>query len=147
MIFFLIFLNHLLQKNWPRGRSDRGRFCHRQLRELYEDDFRKPGIYGSGRVWANAWDVFRRATSRGGRGRRAAVDMVVCFGRGGFLLFLVFSTFFFERTRPTASMKPPCLIYISTSRGKADGAKRPRQFFSFRAKSLFIPGCVQGPNT
>ena len=27
------------------------------MRELYEADFHKPGIYGSGRVWANAWDV------------------------------------------------------------------------------------------
>ena len=50
------------------------------LRELYEADFNKHGIYASGRVCANAWDVFRRAPSRGGRGRRAAVAFVVCFG-------------------------------------------------------------------
>ena len=37
------------------------------------------------RVWAEAWDVFRRAPSRVGRGGRAAVDFVVCFGLGGFL--------------------------------------------------------------
>ena len=43
-------------------------------------DSHKPGIYGSGREWANAWDVFRRTPSRGGRGRRAAVDFVMCFG-------------------------------------------------------------------
>ena len=30
------------------------------LRELYEADFHKPGIHGSGRVCAKAWDVFRR---------------------------------------------------------------------------------------
>ena len=48
--------------------------------ESYEADFHKPGIYGSGRVWANAWDVFRHPQSRGGRGRRAAVGFVVCFG-------------------------------------------------------------------
>ena len=41
-------------------------------------------------VWATAWDVFRRAPSRVGRGGRAAVDFVVCFGWGGF-----FSVFFF----------------------------------------------------
>ena len=41
------------------------------------------------RVWATAWDVFRRAPSRVGRGRRAAVDLVVCFRWGGF------SSFFF----------------------------------------------------
>ena len=40
-----------------------------------------------------------------GRGRRAAVDFVVCFGLGGFIrFFLVFiSSYFAERTRPTAS--------------------------------------------
>ena len=38
------------------------------------------------RVWATAWDVFRRAPSRVGRGRRAAVDFVVCFGLGGFFM-------------------------------------------------------------
>ena len=44
------------------------------------------------RVWATAWDVFRRAPSRVGRGRRAAVDFVVWLGWGGFfsLLFFVF---------------------------------------------------------
>ena len=52
---------------------------------MYEADFHKPGIFGgSGRVYPNAWDVFRRVPSRGGRGRRAAVDLVVCFGWGGF---------------------------------------------------------------
>ena len=41
-----------------------------------EADFHNPGIYGgSVRVWANAWDVFRRTPSRGGRGSRAAVDL------------------------------------------------------------------------
>ena len=83
-----------------------------------EADFHKPGIYGgSVRVWAAAWDVFRRAPSRFGRGCWAAVDFVVCFGCGG-----IFSCFFppifvfFERTRPAASMRPPsCLIYHSTS--------------------------------
>ena len=54
-------------------------------------DFHKAGIYGgSVRVWAAAWDVFRRAPSRVSRGGRAAVDFVVCFGMGGFL-----SEFFF----------------------------------------------------
>ena len=83
-----------------------------RLRELYEADFHKPGIYGSGRVWVHAWDVFHRTPSRGGRGRGAAVNFVVCFGSGGYC-FIVF--FFFERTRPAASMRPPRLIYLSTS--------------------------------
>ena len=82
-----------------------------RLRELYEADFHKPGIYGSGRVWANAWDVFRRAPSRVGRGRQAAVDFVACFRWGG-IFSIIFS---FERTRSAASMRPPCLIYLSTS--------------------------------
>ena len=90
------------------------------MRELYEADFHKPGIYGSGRVWANAWDVFRRAPSRVGRGRRAAVDFVVCFGWGGFFVFY----FFFERTRPAASTRPPLASFTS----------------------LVVPGCVQGAN-
>ena len=48
-----------------------------------------------------------------GFGRRAVVDFVVCFGRGGISFFSRF--FFFERTRPAASMRPPYLIYLSTS--------------------------------
>ena len=100
----------------------------------------KPGIYGSGRVWANAWDVFFRAPSRGGRGRRAAAAFVVCSGWGGFFrVFLMFRLlFFFERTRPTASMRPPLasftylLVIIM------------RPFLAYRQKIIFIPGCVQG---
>ena len=60
-----------------------------------EADFHKPGIYGgSVRVWANAWDVFRRAPSRVGRGRRAAVNFVVCFGWGQFFSVLSMSLYF-----------------------------------------------------
>ena len=57
--------------------------------------------------------MFRHTPSRGGRGRRAVVDFVVCLGCGGISFF--FSFFFFERTRPAASMRPPCLIDVSTS--------------------------------
>ena len=62
-----------------------------------EADFHIPGIYGgSVRVWANAWDVFRRTPSRGGRGCRAAVDLF----RGVFFRdwwdFVFFSLFFFS---------------------------------------------------
>ena len=65
-----------------------------------EADFHNPGIYGSERVWANAWDVFRRALSRGDRGRRAAVDFLVCFGCGGF--FRVFRGYAFQIRRARA---------------------------------------------
>ena len=37
--------------------------------------------------------TFRRTPSRGGRGRRAAVDFVVCIGCGG-IFFSSFSFFF-----------------------------------------------------
>ena len=109
-------------------------------KELYEADFHKPGIYGgSGRVWANnACDVFLRMPSRVGFGRRAAVDFVVYFGGGADFFRVVFFDlfFFFERTQPAASMRPPLASFTSLL------VMRP--FFAFRQKSLFIPGCVQG---
>ena len=62
---------------------------------ISEADFHKPGIYGgSVRVWATAWDVFRRAPSRVGRDRRVAVRGVYWVGRIFFVLFL----FLFLRT-------------------------------------------------
>ena len=50
-----------------------------------------PGSMEAGKYWVNAWDVFRRTLPRGGRGRRAAVDFVVWFGCGVFLLFFFVS--------------------------------------------------------
>ena len=50
-----------------------------------------PGYVETGEYALNAWDVFRRTPSQGGRGRRVAVDSVVCFGCGGIsCFFLVF---------------------------------------------------------
>ena len=99
-----------------------------RLRELYEADFHQPGIDESGTVWANACNVFPRMPSRVGRGRRAAVDFVVCFGWGGrifqFFFFLRFFSFF-ERTRPAATMRP----HLTS--------------FSY----LLVPGCVRGAIT
>ena len=66
------------------------------LRDLFEADFHKPGIYGSGRVWANAWDFFRRTPCRGGRGRRAAVYFVVRFWVRRDFVFCFFSFCFFR---------------------------------------------------
>ena len=98
------------------------------MRELYEADFHKPGIYGSGAVWANACDVFPRMSSRVGRGRRAAVDIVVCFGWGGFLSVFIFRFLFsFSLLRThTAYCKYEatflnCPIYLSTSTGVRTG--------------------------
>ena len=116
------------------------------MRELYEADFHKPGIYESGQVWSNAWNVFRRAPSRGCRGRRAAVDFVVCFGWGGFFRVFFPGFFFFERTRPGANMRPPCLIYLST-RNEA----RPRErsdrgrFLPIGKKASYYRGAYRVP--
>ena len=94
------------------------------LRELYEADFHKPGIYGSGRVWANAWDVFSRVPSRVGRGSRAAVDFVVYFGWGGFFrdfffLFLRTHTAFcnYEATLPHLQSSPGWLLGTRAVKG------------------------------
>ena len=140
--YFSLFSELFAVKNRPRVRSDRGRLCHRKLRELYEADFYKLWIYGSRRVWATAWDEFRRKSSRGGRARRAAVDFVVCFGCDG--MSLLFSRFFFvfERTRPAASMRLPCLIYLFIS-NEARPRERSDRGRSMPRQKAFIPGCVQ----
>ena len=65
--------------------------------------------------------MFRRTPSRVGRGRRAAVDFVVRFACGE-ISCVFFDFFCFERTRPAASIRPLCLIYISTS-----NETRPRE--------------------
>ena len=135
----------------PRERSDRGRFlplgpkassyrgayrvplfnlsmCEINvrpfcwLRQLYDADFHKPGIYGSGRVWANAWDVFFRAPSRDGRGRRAAAAYVVFCRWGGFFRVSFFDLFFLRTHTAYCKYEATCcLIYISTSTGVRTG--------------------------
>ena len=66
-------------------------------------------------------------------------------GGAEFSVIFFFVFFFFERPRPAASMRPPCLIYLSTS-----NEVRPRErsvrgcFFPLGQKRLFIQGCVQG---
>ena len=75
-----------------------------------------PEIYNTQREWSNAWDVFRRAPSRGGRGRRAAVDSVVCFESGGFFVFFFFRSAFSLQTDTTCcKYGSPCLSYLYTS--------------------------------
>ena len=48
-------------------------------------------------MWANAWNVFRRTPSRVDRGRRAAVNFVVCFGWDEFF-FRAFRAFAFSNS-------------------------------------------------
>ena len=77
----------------------------------YVADFHKPGIFGSGKVWANAWDRFRRMPSQGGRGRRAAVDFVVCFGCDGISCFCF--SFFFLRTHTVCCKYEVILLHFT----------------------------------
>ena len=71
-----------------------------------------PGSMQAGEYWANTWDVFRRTPSRGGHGRRAAVDFVVCFGCGGISCFF---RVFFLRTHTACSKYSyiPYLVQLS----------------------------------
>ena len=66
------------------------------MRELYVADLHKPGIYGIGRVWASAWDVFHRMPSRVTRGRRAAVDFFAVVFSVGRICECFFFYFFFS---------------------------------------------------
>ena len=64
-------------------------------------------------------------------------------GAAGFRFFF-FRFFFFERTRPAASMRLPCLIYLSTSKEARPRERSDRgRFLHIGQKSLFMPGCVQ----
>ena len=109
--------NSIEHQNVHRRRSS-GRSASLYIRVYTsEADFHKPEIYGGRvRVWATEWDVFNCTRSRGGRGRRAAVDIF----RGFFFSvrwdFVFFGFLYFERTRPTASTgtRQPCLMYLST---------------------------------
>ena len=107
-----------------------------------EADFHKPGMHGgSVRAWANAWNAFGRTPSRGGRGRRAAMDL---FGGVFFKLFIViwccFCYVLFLRTHKACRMyeAASCLIYLSTcmiSRHPGDRASTRREG-SFRRPPL-----------
>ena len=68
-------------------------------------------------------------------------------GAAVFFRVRFFRFFFFERTRPAATMRPPCLIYLSTSNEARLRERSDRgRFLPIGKKSLFIPGCVQGAN-
>ena len=68
--------NSIEHQNVHRRRSS-GRSASLYIRVYTsEADFHKPEIYGGRvRVWATEWDVLHCTPSRGGRGRRAAVDI------------------------------------------------------------------------
>ena len=68
--------------------------------ESYTRPMSSNPVSGSGRVWSNACDVFRRAPSRGGHGRRAAVDFVVRFGLGGLFSLRMRLFFVFRAKKP-----------------------------------------------
>ena len=66
----------------------------------------KPGSMEAGEYGLTRGTCFVARRCRGGRGCRAAVDIVVCFWvRRDFVFFFSFS--FNERSRPAASMNPP----------------------------------------
>ena len=82
------------------------------LRELYQADFTNPGSMEEGEhgLTRETCFVVRRLDVVSVAG---LLWISWCFfGAAGFRAFL---TFFFVRTRPAASMRPPCLIYLSTS--------------------------------
>jgi len=79
-----------------------------------------------GRVSSRAVSSWSR--SPGGCGFRGVV------GVGRIFFVVIFRFFFFERTRPTASTRPPCLMYLSTSTGVRTGCHY--------LVSLFVCVCV-----
>ena len=85
-------------------------------------DFNNPGIYENGRVSAEGWNGICGPLSQGCCGCRAAGDIVVCFGWDGFYIVFFSIMSFFER--------------LSSSNEAV--------FFSFKQKTLCIPGCVHG---
>ena len=88
-----------------------------------EADFNKPEIYrGRVRVWATEWDVFDCTPSRGGRGRRATVDI---FHGVFFSVWWDFVSFF-----AFLSSNEHDLLQV-----RGNIASRT---------SLLVPGCVQG---
>ena len=80
-----------------------------------------------GGVWANAWDVFRRTPSRGGRGHRAAVDVVVCFGCGGISRFSGIYIFKLARVYTTAGCERPRAVSVDLVKGLRQPANLPTE--------------------
>ena len=72
------------------------------------------------------------------------ISLCVLGGADFFRVFCRFC-FFFERTRPAVSMRPPCLIYLSTSNEARPKERSDRGcFFAYRAKNPFHTGVRTG---
>ena len=68
------------------------------------------------RVWATEWDVEVVAVAG-----LLWVYFVVCFFSVWWDFVFYFCFIYFERTRPTARTRQPCLMYLSTSTGVRAG--------------------------
>ena len=79
-------------------------------------------------------------------GRRLEVVPVAGVLRISWCVFSVvgYRGIYFERTRPAASMRGACLIYLSTSNETRPKERSDRDFFCLQAKSLFITSQGRG---
>ena len=71
------------------------------------------------------------------------ISWCVLGGADFFVFFFFAFCFFFERTRRAVSMRPPCLIYLSSSTGERTGCHYLLHFqcgimFFFRQPLLFV---------
>ena len=83
------------------------------------------------RVWANEMDVLHCTPSRGGRGRRAAVDILRGVFFFGLVVFRVFFVVVFTSNEHGLLQVQGNLASCTSLQGKAP-------FFAFRQKSLFM---------
>ena len=94
---------------------------------------------------AGEYGLTRRTYYVAGHLEVAAVAGLLCISRcvlgaPGFFEVFSFDFFFFERTRPVASMRPACLIYLSTSTGVR--MYRVPLFNEYVCVSVYLCVCV-----
>ena len=117
--------NSIEHQNVDRRRNSSSASIYIQRVYTSRADFHKTMIFGGRvRVWATEWDVFHCTPSRGGRGRRAAVDIF----RGLVFFFCVWWEFVFF------------VVFFSSN---AHGLLQVRGNLA-SCTSLLVPGCVQG---
>ena len=74
------------------------------------------------------------------------ISWCVLGGADFFSVFFFRNLFFVERTRPAASMRPPCLIYISTSKEERPRERRDRcRFLPLGKKAYSYRGAYRVP--